>query len=347
VLNGGLCFARSILNHQVSKDFNNPNPKKYLKNVAVRLGLPQPVVGLMTAVDVSKVSIKTESYREGKFVSVFVTAGLSNSVTVGENLNTLNSKAGTINLIVLVDGNLTDACLVEAVKTVTEAKTLALKKLDVRSSFSRRVATGTTTDAVAVACTGEGETIEYAGAATEFGRVLGLSVVEAVREATVKTENLVSDRSLAKRLEEIGITVNSLIEAIMELLVYHPDMGSKKEVLDVLGEELNKALNDVNVASLVLAGVRLEEDGENGLIPKMSSETFKTDPVFLLADEILGMSTANYIAGAKGIFEFARFDRVKPGIIKRLGPFLDDVIGGLIAGVSSNMYSRLLAKKGF
>ena len=133
----------------------------------------------------------------------------------------------------------------------------------------------------------------------------------------------------------------------MELLVYHPDMGSKKEVLDVLGEELNKALNDVNVASLVLAGVRLEEDGENGLIPKMSSETFKTDPVFLLADEILGMSIANYIAGAKGIFEFARFDRVKPGIIKRLGPFLDDVIGGLIAGVSSNMYSRLLAKKGF
>jgi len=35
-----------------------------------------------------------------------------------------------------------------------------------------------------------------------------------------------------------------------------------------------------------------------------------------------------------------RFDKLKPGIIKELGPFMDDVIAGLIGGVSSSMYTR-------
>jgi phosphatidylglycerophosphatase A len=54
------------------------------------------------------------------------------------------------------------------------------------------------------------------------------------------------------------------------------------------------------------------------------------------------MTIACYIAGAKGIFEFVRFDQAKPGILKKLGPLSNDAIGGLIAGVSSNMYTRAL-----
>jgi phosphatidylglycerophosphatase A len=56
----------------------------------------------------------------------------------------------------------------------------------------------------------------------------------------------------------------------------------------------------------------------------------------------LGIAIACYIAGAKGIFEFVRFDQAKPGILKKLGPISNDAIGGLIAGVSSNMYTRAL-----
>ena len=55
---------------------------------------------------------------------------------------------------------------------------------------------------------------------------------------------------------------------------------------------------------------------------------------------MLGNSIANYISGSKGMFEFVRYDKQKPGILAGLGPFMDDVIGGLIGGVSSNMYSR-------
>lgn len=344
VLNGGVCFAKTILNHHVPKNFNNPHPETYLKNVIEKLNLLQPVVGFMTAANVSNVSVKTDKYKGQNYLTALVTAGLSNPVIAGDPVTTISGK-NTINIIVLIDGSLGEECLVEAIKIVTEAKTIALRELDVRSIFSRKVASGTTTDAVAVACTGKGERIKYAGTATDLGRVLSLNVIEAVKEAVKREEGLTPERPLIKRLEELGITQNDLIEAAMELLLYHPDMGSKKEISEVLWEEFNKTISDVNVALLVLAGIRLEEDGKNGLIPGTTKETFNMDPVFLLADEILGMNIANYVAGTKGIFEFVRFDKAKPGILKKLGPFLDDVIGGLIAGVSSNMYTRLLASK--
>jgi phosphatidylglycerophosphatase A len=60
----------------------------------------------------------------------------------------------------------------------------------------------------------------------------------------------------------------------------------------------------------------------------------------LVADEILGIAIANYIGGARGVFEFVRFDQAKPGILKKLGPITNDAIGGLVAGVSSNVYTR-------
>ena len=60
----------------------------------------------------------------------------------------------------------------------------------------------------------------------------------------------------------------------------------------------------------------------------------------LVADEILGIAIANYIGGARGVFEFVRFDQAKPGILKKLGPIINDAVGGLVAGVSSNVYTR-------
>jgi phosphatidylglycerophosphatase A len=56
------------------------------------------------------------------------------------------------------------------------------------------------------------------------------------------------------------------------------------------------------------------------------------------------MTIANYIAGARGIFEFIRFDQAKPGILKDLGAITNDAIGGLILGVSSNVYSSALRR---
>lgn len=118
-------------------------------------------------------------------------------------------------------------------------------------------------------------------------------------------------------------------------------MEDKLRATEVISEEFNEAMSDVNVACMVVACYRAEEDAEAGLIPCLTKERFLGRPG-LVADELLGMAIANYIAGAKGIFEFIRFDQDKPGILGKLGPITNDAIGALIAGCSSNMYSQAL-----
>ncbi len=337
VLNGGLQRASSIINHQVSKDFNHSNPEEYLVKVVTSLKLPEPTVGFMTAADVKRFGFSKLTVNDVS-VAVLVTAGLSNAVAAGE---ASMGGLGTINTVVLVDADLTDGCMVEAVKTAIEAKCVALTDLDVRSRVGR-LATGTTTDALAIACTERGKRFKYCGTGTE----LGLTIARTVREATIKAveaqEGLTPNRPLVKRLEERGINVEQLVKAGMELYVHHPSMGSVKTAEETLKQFLEEALSDVNIAALILAASRIEDDGYRGLIPGLPAQTFSKDPVHLLADEILGMAIADYIAGSKGIFEYVRFDRVKPGIIGRMGPFMDDALAALIAGASSNMYSKLL-----
>jgi alpha-ribazole phosphatase CobZ len=148
---------------------------------------------------------------------------------------------------------------------------------------------------------------------------------------------------LLKYLEKKGITLNDLIETALELFVPHPGVETKEKAAEILKEEFYDALSDVNVSCLEVACFRAEEDAKSGLIPGLTKERFLGRPG-LVADELLGLTIANYIAGARGIFEFIRFDKEKPGILKKLGPISNDAIGGLIAGVSSNMYTRALRK---
>jgi hypothetical protein len=79
---------------------------------------------------------------------------------------------------------------------------------------------------------------------------------------------------------------------------------------------------------LVVACFRAEEDAKAGLILGLTKERFMGRPG-LVADELLGMAIACYIAGVKGIFEFVRFDQAKPGILKKLGPISNDAVGGV------------------
>jgi len=140
-------------------------------------------------------------------------------------------------------------------------------------------------------------------------------------------------------LEQKGVTLRALIDAALELFVPHPGVETREKAAEILQEEFLDALSDVNVSCLEVACFRAEEDARSGLVPGLTKERFMGRPG-LVADELLGMTIANYIAGARGIFEFIRFDKEKPGILKKLGPISNDAIGGLIAGVSSNMYTR-------
>lgn len=182
LLNGGLVEANGIINVQVpegsGKDMNDMHwngPENFLINAANQLQLSKDkVVGLMTAAKMKNVVSFTESYDDVN-LAVFVTAGATVAVTAGEPAASNNQyhKVGTINIVVVVDGNLTDGSMVEVVKTATEAKTVAIRELDIRSRFSGDLATGTLTDSVAVACTKKGAPIQYAGTFTIIGELIG------------------------------------------------------------------------------------------------------------------------------------------------------------------------------
>jgi alpha-ribazole phosphatase CobZ len=144
---------------------------------------------------------------------------------------------------------------------------------------------------------------------------------------------------LMEYLEKKGITLKDLVNTALELFVPHPGVETEEKAAEILQEEFLDVLSDVNVSCLEVACFRAQEDAEKGLIPGLSKERFMGRPG-LVADELLGLTIANYIAGARGVFEFIRFDQAKPGILKKLGPITNDAIGGLIAGVSSNMYTQ-------
>jgi alpha-ribazole phosphatase CobZ len=139
-------------------------------------------------------------------------------------------------------------------------------------------------------------------------------------------------------LEKYGIKIEDLVATALELFVPHPGVEDKQKATKILTEEFQDAFTDVNVSCLIVACYRAEEDAEKGRIPNLTMERFRGRPG-LVADELLGMTIASYIAGARGVFEFIRFDQQKPGILAKLGPITNDAIGGLIAGCSSNMYS--------
>jgi alpha-ribazole phosphatase CobZ len=144
---------------------------------------------------------------------------------------------------------------------------------------------------------------------------------------------------LLEFLEKQGITLQSLIDCALEMYVPHPGMETVEKATAMLTEEFLDALNDVNIAILETAAFHVQEDAERGLIPGLTQERFRGRPG-PVADEILGLAIATYIGGTRGVFEYVRFDQAKPGLLKKLGSITNDAIGALVAGVSSNVYSR-------
>jgi len=147
-------------------------------------------------------------------------------------------------------------------------------------------------------------------------------------------------RDIREVLKEADITLDQVVEAALMLYVPHPGVETRERAEEVFRRELDLALSDPNLALLIYAGLLLEREGEGGRLPNLRQADYRADLTYLIADEVLGMSIAKYVGGYKGSFEYVRYDKAKPGILGTLGPFMDDVIGGLIGGVSSNMYTR-------
>jgi len=145
-------------------------------------------------------------------------------------------------------------------------------------------------------------------------------------------------------LEQHCINMKDLVDTALEFFVPHPGVETVEKATAILQDELLNLLEDVNVSTLMVMAFRAEDDARNGLIPGLTQERFLGRPG-VIADEVLGLAIAGYIAGTRGIFEYTRFDQAKPGILKKLGPIINDAVAALVAGASSNMYTKALRKQ--
>jgi alpha-ribazole phosphatase CobZ len=149
--------------------------------------------------------------------------------------------------------------------------------------------------------------------------------------------------ALVDFLEQKDISFKSLIHCALEMYVPHPGIETAEKAEAMLCEEFLDVLGDVNVSILLVMAFRAQEDAERGLVPGLTQERFRGRPG-PVADEVLGLAIASYIGGTRAVFEYVRFDQAKPGILKRLGSITNDAIGALVAGVSSNVYTKATKK---
>jgi len=172
-INGGRGHVDRLFNHQVQPGFNHFEPAQYMDRLADSLQLQRPYFGLLTAVNMDDLCVRTDDY-----LTTFVTAG----ITHPSGFRVKDSEAGTINIILVVNGILSEGAMAGAIITATEAKGLAL--MEMGYDFL-----GTTTDAVIIAYQKHCEPfIEYAGSYTEFGEKITGTVVRCVKEGIRKTE---------------------------------------------------------------------------------------------------------------------------------------------------------------
>lgn len=135
-----------------------------------------------------------------------------------------------------------------------------------------------------------------------------------------------------------GITIDSLVDAGMELCVGIEETPEKvNELKSRLRDQILKSLEDMNVIALLMSAIRCEEDFQSNRLREVD---VSDDPAYLYTDEVLGIAIANQIAGTKATFNFKRYDEEKPGIIAKLGPMVDDIFAGLIAGCMSKIFEE-------
>jgi adenosylcobinamide hydrolase len=194
-LGGGLGTAAWVLNATVPMSYDRLDPDAHLAEIAAGFGLVGPGVGLLTGVDVTD---RTGTGDGG--VSCWATVGLGAPAWAAAPDGHLRRqppagwtppaeptspahrddplpggvpRPGTVNCVIVVPARLSDAALVNAVATATEAKAQALWELGL-------AATGTASDALCVLCPVDGPTEAYAGPRSTWGARIARSVHAAV-----------------------------------------------------------------------------------------------------------------------------------------------------------------------
>jgi adenosylcobinamide hydrolase len=183
---GGWGERHWVLGAQVTGGYGRPDPAGHLAGLARGLELDGPGIGMLTAVDVRLVTTGRE---DG--VAAAATVGVTHPTwasardatgTGGAAPATGGASAvGTVNIVAVLSRRLSPAALVNAVMTVTEAKSQALWEAGIPG-------TGTASDAVAVLCPPSGPAEAYGGPRSRWGSRLARAVHRAVLDGLRRAE---------------------------------------------------------------------------------------------------------------------------------------------------------------
>jgi adenosylcobinamide amidohydrolase len=252
---GGLKKTNAVLNVEVPESYGDrhlhDDPEAFIIASSKKLGLTESFIGMVTAAAVENFSLVSK--KDGDLaVSVIATAAdpagntCNHAESAGETIE-VEETEGTINIIVVIDGNPTESCLVGTMITATEAKMAALRELDIRSRYSGDEATGTVTDAV-------------------LGQLVGCCTRKAVKEAVMKANECMPSRSVTDRLRERHLSTEKLASELSKVKSLNADEKT-------IAATLTKALReDPLFAAVMFAAAKINEDFEKGLIPPQLGE---------------------------------------------------------------------------
>jgi adenosylcobinamide amidohydrolase len=258
--NGGFKKIKTLLNIGVPEDYSDrslhQDPEAFIAESSKKLEVTDDFIAMITAATITNYSLVAK--KEGNLtVTVVATAGCkTHAESAGENINT-NRIEGTINIIVLIDGNPADSCLAATLLTATEAKTAALKDLDIRSWYTGDAATGTITDSVVAASTNRGHIIGYGGPASKLGNLVGHCTRKAVKEAIFKQDGCLPSRSIVDRLRERHLSIEKLASELSKVHGLSMDVNALEELLR----------SEPLFASALMAAAKMDEDAKKGLVP--------------------------------------------------------------------------------
>jgi adenosylcobinamide amidohydrolase len=173
LVGGGIGPASWVLNAQVPGGYSRLDPVAHLSELADDFGLSGPGVGMLTAAAVERLVTRSDEGAE-----VTATVGLRVPTWAAAPPDATDPElapiqVGTVNIVVSVPVALSDAALVNAVITATEAKTQAMLEAGYPG-------TGTASDAICVAAPASGPPEPFAGPRSVWGARIARAVHAAV-----------------------------------------------------------------------------------------------------------------------------------------------------------------------
>ncbi|MCL2690647.1 MAG: adenosylcobinamide amidohydrolase [Candidatus Bathyarchaeota archaeon] len=263
IYNGGYKKVNAILNVSVPDDYNDKHlhddPMNLVYDAQKNLQITNNYIAMLTAAKIQNLSMATRQIGDITITAI-ATAGWRHGESAGETIESNHYTHGTINIIVILNANPTDSCLVSLFLTATEAKTAAMNDYDIRSRYSGDVATGTITDSLSVAVTGQGEKVELGGPASNVGQLVASVVRQVVKEAADKQEGPHKGRLLTRRLSERHLSIDYLATEFSKVQVF----GDQKTIVSALEQVF---VSHPVFATFLLAAAKLDDDFKKGLIP--------------------------------------------------------------------------------